>query len=156
MAEDEQIALGSPGDVMVLGLCAQDALVDSPNEFSREGITAVVGAPDHRYRIDGHVLFTHEFETVGSRRESPVHGTELIVDAGVCCLVVRPRVGGPAVKVGDQVGIEGPWTVIAEYEWDDFAISDVRADWLLRSFEVVGENYLLKLEAALHHERSAR
>jgi len=46
--------------------------------------------------------------------------------------------------------------VVAEYEWDDFAVPNVRAEWLLRSLEVVGEKYLLDLDRVSTSQTSAR
>lgn len=156
MVEDEQITLESPGDVVTLGLCVQDPHVASAKEFLREGIRAAGDGSDYRYRIDGRVLLRREFETVDGSREPPARHTELIVDAGVCPLVVRSMVGVVAMSVGGQLVIEGPLTVIADYEWDDFAIPDVRTDWLLRSFEVVGETYLLELDVVPPNPIGAR
>ncbi|HEY9293414.1 MAG TPA: hypothetical protein VIP98_19225 [Microlunatus sp.] len=92
-------------------------------------------SPD-RYRVTGRVLEVRD------------RGSELIVDAGQCRLVVRLGIGSGRLRSGGVVSVEATLGVIAAYEWDDFAIPDVRADWIVRSVQSVGDTYELDLSPA--------
>ena len=131
MVDDEQVVLGGIGERIRLGICADARLL--PDDSS-SGLTVGIfesNASRDRYRVTGWVLEVRD------------RGSELIVDAGQCRLVVRLGMGSGRLRSGDAVSVEATLGVIAAYEWNDFAIPDVRADWLVRSVQTVGDMYEL-------------
>ena len=136
MVDDEQVVLGGTGERIRLGICADARLLPDDSSWGVSvGIFESNVSPD-RYRVTGRVLEVRD------------RGSELIVDAGQCRLVVRLGIGSGRLRSGGVVSVEATLGVIAAYEWDDFAIPDVRADWIVRSVQSVGDTYELDLSPA--------
>jgi len=107
----------------------QPATVDRP-----DGIVEIEAPKPHqvRYQLTGSVIDPRDFELDKGGRGKDARG-EFVLTVHDDRFQVQLEGSTRDIQPRDRVTVDGPLFIVGAYEWDDFQLTESRADWPVRS-----------------------
>lgn len=107
----------------------QPATLDRP-----DGIVEIEAPKPHRvrYQLSGSVIDPREFELDQGGGGKDARG-EFVLAVHDDRFQVQLEGSTRDIQPGDRVTVDGLLFIVGAYEWDDFQLTESRADWLVRS-----------------------
>jgi hypothetical protein len=120
---------------------------------SWDGVVALDGGVPHesRYRLTGRAGEGRDFD-VDTGRGTEHAGAEFLLTVAADQFLVQFDGWARDVPTGSRVTVTGQLSVIGAYEWDDFGLTESRADWLVQAVASADHGDTM-LDLAATHDR---
>jgi hypothetical protein len=126
----------------------------SPAALDRpEGLVEIEAAKPHqvRYELTGSVVDPRDFEVDQDGGGRHARG-EFVLAVGHDRYQVQLEGSTRDIQLGSRVTAEGPLFVVGAYEWDDFQLTESRADWLVRAAVRADRGDTMLDLVSIHHD----
>ncbi len=99
-----------------------------------DGVDEIEAARPHqvRYQLTGKVIEPRDFEVDEDGGDKHARG-EFVLAVRDDRFQVQLEGSTRDIQPGSRVTVDGPLFIVGAYEWDDFQLTESRADWLVRS-----------------------
>ena len=135
MIADGEPPLPNVGSLLTcVGLRVRGEVTAAPPD-SPDGSVETQGGhpPEVMYRLTGRAGEPRDFDVDTGQAGMRHAGVEFVLTVGFDRYQVQTDGWASDVPTGSRVTVTGSLAVVGEYEWDAFALSELRADWLVKA-----------------------